>query len=67
MNGATVTDTQRAYAYRIALAISALLVGYGVLSEAEAAQWAVLAAALLGIGSETLATRHTTTKDPADA
>ena len=53
--------TTRAWAYRIVLATSGLLVAYGLLSETEAAQWAILAAAVLGIGTDTLAVRHTST------
>ena len=55
-------ERTRAYTYRVALAVAALLTMYGVVSEAEAAQWAVLVAALLGIGEGALATRHTSTR-----
>lgn len=59
-----MTVQQRAWVYRSVLAVSALLVAYGVLGEGEAAQWAVLAAALLGIGTDGLAVRHTPTERP---
>lgn len=55
-------ERTRAYTYRIALAVGALLTMYGVVSEAEAAQWAVLVAALLGIGEGALASWNTSTR-----
>lgn len=54
-------ERTRAYIYRIALAAGALLVTYGIISETELAEWAVLAAALLGVGTETLAVSNTKT------
>lgn len=53
---------QRAWMYRVVLAVSALLVAYGIIGEGEAAQWAILAAALLGIGTDGLASAHTSTE-----
>jgi hypothetical protein len=61
-----VTEPTRAWIYRVALAVGALLVAYGLISEAEAAQWALLLAALLGLGTDALATRHTSTSDHVD-
>lgn len=55
-------EPTRAWLYRIALAVIALLVAYGVVSEGEAAQWALLIAAVLGIGEGALATANTTTR-----
>ena len=55
-------EKHRAYIYRIALAVGALLVAYGLLSEGEAAQWAVLAAAVLGLSGDALAAKHTRAK-----
>lgn len=56
----------RAWIYRVVLAVSALLVFYGLLSEGEAAQWAFLVAAILGIGTDGLASRHTSTERDLD-
>lgn len=55
-------EKTRAYIYRVALAVGALLVLYGVIGEAELAQWAILVAALLGLGTDILATKNTSTK-----
>ena len=52
----------RAWIYRVALAVIGLLVAYGLLSEGEAAQWALLAAALVGLGTDGLASKNTSTK-----
>ena len=49
----------RAWLYRISLAVIALLVAYGLLGESEAAQWALLAAAVLGLGDAAVATVNT--------
>ena len=54
---------QRAYIYRILLAVLPLLVLYGIISDAEAAQYAIVGAALLGVAADALATANTSTKD----
>ena len=59
----------RGWIYRTATAVIALLVVYGIVGETEAAQWALLAAAILGAGEGTLASVNTSTKreEPTDA
>lgn len=55
----------RAYIYRVALALLALGVLYGVVSGDALDEWAELVMAALGIGTTTLAARNTsTTKEP---
>ena len=56
----------RAWLYRISLAVIALLVAYGLVGEGEAAQWALLAAALLGMGDAAVATANTRKAKPVD-
>lgn len=58
-----MSEKTRAYLYRVSLAVLPLLVLYGVISENEAAEYALLAAALLGVGDAALAARNTTTND----
>jgi hypothetical protein len=55
-------ERTRAYIYRVLLAALPLLVMYGLLSEQEAAQYALLAAALLGIAADSLAAANTSTR-----
>ena len=57
------TEKQRAYIYRILLAVLPLLVLYGIISDGEAAQYAIVGAALLGVAADALATANTSTKD----
>lgn len=52
-------EATRAYLYRIALAVIALLTAYGVFNEADAPLYVGLAAAILSTG---LATANTSTK-----
>jgi hypothetical protein len=52
-------ESQRAYIYRIVLALVPLAVIYGVVQEQDVAVWVGLAAAVLGTG---LATANTSTK-----
>lgn len=52
------TATERAWAYRVLVALVPILVGYGVLDENTAAAWLGVAAATLGLG---LATANTST------
>lgn len=56
-------EKTRAYIYRIVLAVLPLLVIYGLVSEAEAAQFALVGAAVLGVAADGLAVAHTKTKD----
>ena len=55
-------EKTRAYIYRILLAVLPLLVLYGIISDAEAAQYAIVGAALLGVAADALATTNTKTK-----
>lgn len=56
-----MSEKQRAYLYRITTAAIALLVVYGVLDEGTAAEWAILAAAVLGVGEGVVAAANTPT------
>lgn len=53
-----LSERTRAYVYRIALAAAVLATGYGWVTDAQAALWIPVIAAILGNG---LATRHTST------
>jgi hypothetical protein len=55
-------EKSRAYIYRVLLAVLPLLVLYGIISEGEAAQYAIIGAALLGVAADALATANTKTK-----
>lgn len=54
-----MSETTRAYIYRVLTALSVVVVAYGWLSEAEVALWLGVAAAVLGNG---LAAVNTSTK-----
>lgn len=56
------SEPARAYFYRLALAVIAALVLYGVLAPGDIPVWAEIVAALLGLGSAGLATGNTSTK-----
>ena len=51
-------ETNRAWLYRVLLAVSALVVGYGLITDEQAVLWLAVAAAVLGNG---LAVKHTST------
>ena len=55
-----MSESTRAYIYRIALAIGAVIVGYGLISGEELATWLDVIAAVLLIGPPALATKNTT-------
>jgi hypothetical protein len=55
-------EKTRAYIYRVLLAVLPLLVLYGIISDGEAAQYAIVGAALLGVAADALATANTKTK-----
>ena len=57
-----LTEPRRAYLYRVALAVMALLTIYGVVDADTAPVWLGVVFAVLGIGSAGLATVNTTTK-----
>lgn len=54
-----MTESQRAWIYRVSLAVVTVLIVYGVVSEEQAAAWAGVALALTGNG---LAALNTSTK-----
>jgi hypothetical protein len=55
-------ERTRAWIYRVATALLPLLILYGVVSEAEAALWVGVLAAVLAVGEGALASKHTSTK-----
>lgn len=55
-----MNEKTRAYIYRVFLALAAVAVGYGLLSDTQAVLWVAVATAVLGNG---LATANTST-DP---
>lgn len=55
-------ERTRAYIYRIVLAALPLLFVWGFIGEHEAAQFALVAAAILGVGADALAVANTSTK-----
>lgn len=57
-----LTEPRRAYLYRVALAVIAILVLVGLLTEESVAEWAELVAALLGVGTTGLAVGNTSTR-----
>jgi hypothetical protein len=54
-----MSTTQRAWVYRVLVILSILAIGFGLVTEEQAAAWVAAAAALLGNG---LATINTTTR-----
>ena len=55
-------ETNRAYVYRVALAVLALLVAYDVINGTEQAVWASVLEAALALGASGLATKNTSRK-----
>ncbi len=55
-----MTETTRAYIYRVLLGLSPIVVFYGIVTAEEAALWLALIANALGV---TLAAFNTSTKD----
>lgn len=54
-----MSESTRAYIYRILLALQPIVVAYGLASESEAILWVSVASAVLGTG---LAAKNTSTK-----
>lgn len=54
-------ENQRAYIYRVCVALIPILVAAGIVAGGDAQLWLGLAAAVLGVGSAGLATANTTT------
>jgi NCAIR mutase (PurE)-related protein len=57
-----VKESTRAWIYRVAVAAVPVLVGYGVVEDSKAALWVGLAGAVLGFGTNLLASANTSTK-----
>lgn len=55
-------EAQRAYIYRIALAVLAILVARGFIADGEAPMWAEIIGSVLAIGSTGLAVANTSTR-----
>lgn len=53
-----MTAARRRWLYGIAVAVVALAVGYGLISQSEAALWLALAAAAFAGGSNVVASAH---------
>lgn len=54
-----MTQNQRAYIYRVSLAVLAVLLGYGVLADGDVANLTLLLSAVLGLPVAGLAAAHT--------
>lgn len=65
MNPLNWTESQRAYAYRVVLALMPLLTAYGLLEGDDVLLWTQVANAVLGIGASALATHNTSTDSDA--
>lgn len=61
-----LSESTRAWLYRVASATVPLLVAYGVVADSTAALWLGLAGALLGTGATTLAAVHTPARRDGD-
>ncbi len=58
-----MSAAQRAWLYRVALAVVALAVFYGLITEDEVGLWVALAAAVLSGGGNLVASRHVADDD----
>jgi hypothetical protein len=61
----SIPESTRGYLYRVALAVGALLVGYGLIEKGDAPMWLMLLAAVFGVGPSALATANTKVKPSA--
>lgn len=59
-----MSESTRAWVYRVCVAAVPLLVAYGLVGEGEAALWVGFAGAALGLTQAVLAAGHTSTKTP---
>lgn len=59
-------ESTRAYLYRVSIAVQPILVGYGLLSDSNAALWLGLVGAVLGVGTNVAAAANTSTKTPEE-
>ena len=57
-----MNEKTRAWIYRIAIAVVPLLVMYGLIEDSSAALWLGVVGALLGTGTNVLASANTSTK-----
>lgn len=60
-----LTESTRAYIYRIVLAIFAVLILYGLIAPDQLPVWTEIAAAILAFGTNGLATANTSTDSNA--
>lgn len=58
-----LTEARRAYVYRVALAVMAVLTVYGVVDSDTAPVWLAVIFAVLGLGTSGLASINTSTKN----
>lgn len=61
-----LTEQRRAYIYRVALAVMALLTIYGIVDSDTAPVWLAVVFAVLGLGTSGLATVNTSTNTPPE-
>ena len=61
-----LTEARRAYIYRVALAVMAILTVYGIIDSDTAPVWLAVVFVLLGLGTTGLATVNTSTKTPPE-
>lgn len=61
MDQSVIPEKTRAWIYRIAVAAVPVLTGYGVVEDSKAALWLGLIGAVLGFGTNVLASANTST------
>lgn len=57
-----IPEKTRAWIYRISVAAVPLLTGYGMIEDSKAALWLGVVGAILGFGTNVLASANTSTK-----
>lgn len=57
-----IPEKTRAWIYRISLALVPILTGYGLIEDSKAALWVGVVGAILGFGTNALASANTSTK-----
>lgn len=62
VNESFIPEKTRAWIYRISLAAVPLLTGYGLIQDSKAALWIGVVGAILGFGTNALASANTSTK-----
>lgn len=61
VNESIIPEKTRAWIYRISVAAVPVLTGYGVIEDSKAALWLGLIGAVLGFGTNVLASANTST------